>query len=394
MDIQEFLKKASLSELRTKHGVKSRIVGSKVGLNYDQIEADEGDPIASQCRGLILAASNTICEDSPLGDTVVLARPFDRFFNLGQAHAANVQLEESRVFEKLDGTLTILYYDLHKEEWHIGTRSVPEADIPLSGDDSLTFRYLFERALKDTVGCSFQDWTHSLPKNYTYMFELCTPLNQVVVEHSDFSVTLIGCRQTQNGAEFWPKDVGQEIGVPYVLSHSLSDYADIMKFVQERDPRKFEGVVVCDHNFRRVKIKNAQYLAYSRLSDVVSSPRNVMELIVTGLVDDAIPVMSTSMKSKAEIMAAGYGKIVRKHPSLYEMTLAMADASGAAHGSKEHRKAFVDAARTTGVWFEVAMTQYSGKCHDVESFVNQKMSAGKLPAAFLDTLIQKSMEDR
>ena len=37
-----------------------------------------------------------------------------------------------RVYEKIDGTCIILYWDADANQWHAGTRSVPEADLPIN----------------------------------------------------------------------------------------------------------------------------------------------------------------------------------------------------------------------------------------------------------------------
>ena len=89
--VREFLLVKSLEDLEREHGVKARVHDHKFSLNYDQIESREDDPLAQECRGLILRPTElqgSIDVARPLGDTIVLARPFDRFFNYGQAAAA------------------------------------------------------------------------------------------------------------------------------------------------------------------------------------------------------------------------------------------------------------------------------------------------------------------
>src|SRR5690606_36109752 len=109
-------------------------------------EAKEDDPLAQECRGLVLS-----CEDGASllpqaltipgqktsydhlcpGKTKILAYPMKRFFNHGQGAAAQVNWSDPNlaVLEKLDGTLCIVYWDPFTSCWCVATRSVPEADL-------------------------------------------------------------------------------------------------------------------------------------------------------------------------------------------------------------------------------------------------------------------------
>ena len=54
-----------------------------------------------QCRGLIMDA-----------DQKVVARPFPKFFNLGEIEGQVLPKESFEVYEKMDGSLGILYLSL------------------------------------------------------------------------------------------------------------------------------------------------------------------------------------------------------------------------------------------------------------------------------------------
>lgn len=419
--VQEFLMTKSLADLYSEHAVKVRIErGYKASFNYDQIEARDSDKLAQQCRGLIMrtADGSPMVEDKPLGSTVILARPFDRFFNQGQGEAAPVNLEgpETAIFEKLDGTLCIVHFDDILKQWHVGTRAVCEANLQVGAWAEVhTFRTLFEKALKDTLiafeeklnlntkesqGMTpnelFNEWSIGLLRSRTYMFELCTPMNQVVVTHADYSVTLIGCRETQTGREFWPHEIAPALGVPHVVRHRFGNPEEMLSFVRGRDPKKFEGIVACEeyepNTFRRVKIKNAQYLAYSRLKDSIESPRNVMTLILGENLDDAFVVMPEDIKKSALEMQEGIRLMFHDYNRDFGQLLRQVSA-GTEHkqGSKEHRKAFAICAKNSGIWFEPAMMQYTGKCTSAQDFVIQKRDDnGSYPPSFLDYLIKQA----
>ena len=106
--VQQYLETHTLGDLVRDHGVYASFSksGHKFSLNYDQIEAKESDPLAQECRGLILsltdgqhivgvtdASGRTNRDHVVLGPTKILAYPMNRFFNHGQGSAADHQLE-------------------------------------------------------------------------------------------------------------------------------------------------------------------------------------------------------------------------------------------------------------------------------------------------------------
>lgn len=391
--VQDFLRAHSIAHLAATHAVKARIVGHKASFNYDQIEARESDVLAQQCRGLVLRTDDgsPMREDVPV-KTVVMARAFDRFFNYGQGAAAPRDLAKGAAYEKLDGTLCIVHFDDVQQRWHVATRSVCEADLPV-GWSGQTFRQLFERALLATTGQSFSEWSELLLKSETYLFELCTPENVVVVAHDGYAITLLGVRDNVSGFEHKPDFIAKLIGVPCAPSFKFASTDELIAFVRDRDPLKHEGLVWCEEVapgvFTRVKFKSADYLAYSRIKDSCSSPRNLMTLIVSQKLDDALVVMPDPIKAEALRLQEGIRKMLGKHAAMYELITPEGE-----HGSKEHRKAFALAAReSSGLWFEAAMAQYSGKCRDAHDFIDQKRGPdGECPPSFLDSLIAMSSE--
>lgn len=420
--VQKYLQSHSLADLYRDHAVKARISEErpyKCSLNYDQIEARDDDALAQECRGLVVrtADGSPLAEDNPnpVGETIVLGRGLDRFFNMGQGAAAPVNLHsnECSIFDKADGTLCILHYDDLQREWHVATRAVCEANLPVGSWGAYTFRTLFEKALADTMaeGCSdwqlkeildhnpadvFPAWSTWLDKSRTYMFELCTPVNQVVVTHSTYRVILIGCRDTLSGYEYWPHTVAPNLRVPSVERFRFGHPDEMLEFVRNRDPKMFEGIVACEEYepgcFRRVKVKNAQYLAYSRLKDSIESPRNVMMLILGENLDDAFVVMPEEIKTQALKMQEGIRQLFREYDAYYPRLLReVSEGTEHAQGSKEHRKAFALAAKASGIWFEPAMMQYTGKCKSARDFVEQKRDPdGSYPNSFLDYLITQA----
>lgn len=393
--VQDFLRVNSLSALEAAHGVKARIEGHKLSLNYDQIESREDDKLAQQCRGLILRVADLsslpIEGDSPLGDTVVLARPFDRFFNLGQAAAAQVDFDHpaTAFYEKMDGTLCIVYFDDIKGEWHVATRSVPEANLPVDGFGDFTFRTLFEKALGETVGKDFVTWSgEHLHRDVTYMFELTTPLNRIVVDYGGYGVTLLGARKSATGEELDPAFVQAQVKTPTAERYRFGSVSELVDFVSDRDPTKHEGIVVCDHLYRRVKIKNAGYLALNKVRDsVMNSPRGLVELILLEKLDDAMPLFPEHIQERALSLRDSFAVLIRSYREAYEACMREADGVSS-YGDKEHRKAFALAVQARKGWMAPMMDGYQGRSEGLMGWIMGKRQVdGGWSNSFLDSVL-------
>jgi len=395
--VQDFLRVNSLSALEAAHGVKARIEGHKLSLNYDQIESREDDKLAQQCRGLILRVADLsslpIEGDSPLGDTVVLARPFDRFFNLGQAAAAQVDFDHpaTAFYEKMDGTLCIVYFDDIKGEWHVATRSVPEANLPVDGFGDFTFRTLFEKALGETVGKDFVTWSgEHLHRDVTYMFELTTPLNRIVVDYGGYGVTLLGARKSATGEELDPAFVQAQVKTPTAERYRFGSVSELVDFVSDRDPTKHEGIVVCDHLYRRVKIKNAAYVALGKIRDrAASSPRALLEIVLQGKDDDVASLLPDHLVSYMEEIKNNLRDWCRSMDNGYVTCLAAADGATKREDAKEHRKAFALSVQAHGLWIGPLMDRYQGKSDSTMGWIMASRGAdGSWSNGFLDRILE------
>lgn len=319
--VQDLLKTCTLAQLKKKHGINFRIQDHKISLNYDMIEAHPADPVACQCRGAVLYHEHdNLDENTVVGETQVMCRTMDRFFNLGQPTAANIDFTAPGVkfYEKHDGTMCALYYDFIAEKWCVATRSVPEANLPIDGFNTYTFRTLFEHAVHDTTGMYITEWikAENLQKDRTYVFELCTPMNRIVIKHEQYKLVLLAIRNTDTGHEY---EIDCLKHVPSCEHYNLSSLVEMVEFVQNRDPEMHEGIVVRDAQFRRVKVKNPGYLALSRIKDAaVSSPRALLELCLLGTLDDVVPLLPDYIVSTAEEIREKLTGYLQANVGVYE----------------------------------------------------------------------------
>src|SRR4051812_48509806 len=104
--VQEALRSGAetLATLEAKYAISAKRHGKYpqlVQLKYDQISSPFAEPLVRECRGIVL--------DEADGWRIV-ARPFDKFFNLGEQLAAEIDWASARPLEKLDGSLAIVYF--------------------------------------------------------------------------------------------------------------------------------------------------------------------------------------------------------------------------------------------------------------------------------------------
>lgn len=259
----------TLDQLNEKYAIKARRHGvytNLVQLKYDQINSPMSDPLVQQCRGIILD------EDD---DWAVIARPFDKFFNHGEQQAAVIDWPSARVQEKLDGSLMFLYW--YDGAWHVASSGLPDAAGPVHGGEE-TFGELFWRV--------WEEKRYALPTDgdCTYMFEMMTKHNRVVVQHPENRIALIGIRSLHGHEYELPTDdVPRPDRGPWeiVKSYPLQSLADVEKTFETLDPLKQEGYVVVDSNFNRIKVKHPGYVAIHHMKDGFG-PRRVLEAVRAG----------------------------------------------------------------------------------------------------------------
>lgn len=137
------------------------------------------------CRGLILD-----------GDFKIVARPFQKFFNLGEHENQVIPNESFEVFEKMDGYLGILYWLDNKP--HIATRGSFASEQALVATEMLHTQYA--------------DVISLLEKSKTYLFEIIYPENRIVLDYvNERKLVLLAIVDTEIGVEIPLENIGFEM---------------------------------------------------------------------------------------------------------------------------------------------------------------------------------------
>lgn len=257
---------------------------------YSQIDSDFNIGLVRECRGLILD------EDTH----EVICHPFDKFGNYGESYCPEIDWKSCYVTEKLDGSLIKVVRLGDNLLWSTNG-TIDAFKAPLAdqiGCLAKSFGELAKFAVLDNYlkanGLTMSDcidpaiveaWLLTLFKEgYTYMFELTSPYNKVVVPWHNTQLHFIGCR---NHKDYGPKDniPGKEI---FFGDHELSKIfhtpevfplhsVDECVAAAEKLDCNAEGYVVVDKNFNRVKIKSPTYVALHHMKNngVLSYERGI-----------------------------------------------------------------------------------------------------------------------
>lgn len=204
-------------------------------------------PETLQCRGLITN-----------GKGEIIARPFTKFFNIEQM--SETLLNNSfKVFEKLDGSLGILYF--HHNIPYIATRG------SFVGAQAIEANNMLHTIYKNSI--------QLLDKNFTYLFEIIYPENQVVVNYGDTkSLTLLAVIETKTGKDL-PLNNFNNLGFPIAKEY---EHLKQIKHIINLNEINKEGFVLLFDNGVRVKFKFDQYVKlHSLISEMTS--KKVWEMV-------------------------------------------------------------------------------------------------------------------
>lgn len=207
-------------------------------------------PVTKACRGLVVDSSDT-----------VIARPFPKFFNLEQHNPEDLPDEPFKVFDKLDGSLGVLYK--HRGVPYLATRgsfTSPQSEIGT-------------QMLREQLGD-----TDPFDDALTYLFEIIYPENRIVVDYgAERKLVLLAVRETATGHELNLDDFAQ-LGFP-LAEHfdGVNDYG-ALRNVQRDDS---EGFVILFESGLRVKVKLEEYVRLHRLVTGLN-PKHIWEMLKEG----------------------------------------------------------------------------------------------------------------
>lgn len=267
----------------------------------------EWNEITLQCRGLIMDH-----------DYNIVAKPFSKFFNLEEEK--NIPNEPYTIYEKLDGSLGILFF---YDGWHMATRG------SFISEQSVRAKKILEQKYSHLIDSLNRDWT--------YLFEIIYPENRIVLDYGDREdIILLGIYNRITLQEEELKDYG----FPYLKP---SQY-DGMNFKQLKDlnMQNHEGFVIKFNSGKRIKIKFEDYV---QLHGIITefSNKKVWEMLRDGKdINELIEIVPDEffekVKSVKEDLEKQFNNIKNKAIKISEEVKSFKERKEIAlHLSKNHK---------------------------------------------------------
>ena len=236
---------------------------------YNQLFSDFNIPLVREARGIIFRESDWKC----------VCDPFRKFGNWGESYCPEIDWNTASVQEKVDGSLIKFWYD---NGWHISTNGTIDAfkanlnDVKYHNFGQLTIDAIRKVFLDE------HEFFYKLNQKCTYMFELVSPYNRVVIPYEETKLYLLGIRNMEYGYEWEPEDSTMSMFFSIPKRYQLHSLEDVQKAANELSWDE-EGYVVCDADFNRVKIKSPSYVMahYARNNNVINTER-LVQIVLAG----------------------------------------------------------------------------------------------------------------
>jgi len=210
------------------------------------------DDVTRAARGLVL--------DVERGR--VAATPFPKFFNVGE-HGVGMPDLPFEVFEKLDGSLVILFW--HEGRWRTATRGA------------------FESAQARWALGMLESYDLSgLDRATTWLFEAIYPENRIVVPYSEAALVMLGAYDGE-GVELSYADIREKAAAMGTRAAERYSFASVTELLETADalPRDEEGYILLFQNGLRQKLKGGEY---RRIHAIISrvTPLGVWNMMNSG----------------------------------------------------------------------------------------------------------------
>jgi RNA ligase len=206
------------------------------------------DEITLKCRGLVLDNEGN-----------VVAKSFDKFFNLEEHNPKDIPMDSFEVYDKLDGSLILLFN--YGGEWVFASKG------SFNSDQSNLAKKLFEELYSYEY----------LSSHYVYLFELIGPSNRIVVEYPEDNLVLLAINDRSDWSERNIYTDASNNFVKVKIFDGVNDFSTLKNVI----PNDKEGFVVKFKNGFRMKIKGEEYVRLHRLITGFSNV-NVWEYLKDG----------------------------------------------------------------------------------------------------------------
>lgn len=263
--------------------------------NYSRTTQYEGrwDYITLRCRGLILDENGNI-----------VAKSFDKFFNMEELSDSETPNESFEVFEKMDGSLGICFH--YEGEWHMATRGSFNSEQSIKGRELL----------------NNYNYKNGLIPGHTYLFEIIYPENRIVVNYGDYEgLVVLAAYHNETGKEVSIDEMVNE-GFDIVKKYDgVNDFTKLKGIISS----DAEGYVIRFKGGMRMKIKGDEYVRLHRILTNFSTT-DIWELLRTNgnlneFLDRVPDEFDNWVKETVKDLVMRYENIEKEYKWIYEHIL-------------------------------------------------------------------------
>lgn len=204
------------------------------------------DDYTLSCRGLVIDAEGKI-----------YARPFRKFKNMEEHDPSEIDMTKKfEVFEKMDGSLIILFYYEPRMKWIIASRG------SFISEQMLEAEKMFDKSV-----------FNKLNPGYTYLFEIIYPENRIVVDYGKRrELVLLTEIHTETGDENSYKNLVINYSKDFTIVPKYDVTINNLNDLKRLEENNKEGFVVKFEDGFRVKVKFAEYV---RLHGILTNVSNL-----------------------------------------------------------------------------------------------------------------------
>lgn len=240
--------------------------------------------------------------DNITGDIVRLG--YGVFFNLGEFPETDAVLdfeEDHLITQKVDGSCIFPIY-VKEQDFVLGTRA-GVTDISQMAVEFISDKPHYSE---------FINWCRSC--DMTPIFEFCSRKNRVVIDYPEDMLILTGIRHIKTGVishRVAVESLVSKYNIPLVKQIKSIDSVGFSEFQKSvKNLVDDEGVVItftsgkmCGH---MIKLKSEQYCDRHHAVDSLKWDHDCVKLIVTGLIDDVIPMLAPDRAEFIKNYAKGF----------------------------------------------------------------------------------------
>lgn len=304
--IQE-IEKIGLQKFIEKFSLKYKDYDHKFSLKYDQINTKK-TPSTNECRGIVISK-----------DLEVISLPFLRFSNYDDNSRKLIDWNTATYWEKTDGTMIQFYHDSILNKWCVGTTGTAEAVDFVSSRNKITKEVnKYDFTLSDLFYSTCQKLGVDLSqciKGNTYIFELATQYNLVINKYLEDTVVLLGIREltkdfqekNQKELDIFAEKINCDRPKQYLFTSEI-EMLKSLKNVKYGDTN-FEGYVIVDINFNRVKVKSNTYVIYSQFNGDIESKWRLVDVILANEIEE-VAASFPSLRKPMEKMKTKFDEMI------------------------------------------------------------------------------------